>query len=242
MLVWYDVITQQNYFTNNHDIILQKDGLAMGSPSSGTISEIFLQYLEHSRLTPIADELQLINYYRYVDDVLIMFDEGHTDINTITNRFNSLHPNMQFTNEIEQNNQINYLDITITRKDDHIGISIYGKPTHTNTIIPHTSNHPTPHKYAAIRYLYNRLNTYQLSNEHYQQEVNTIQNILYNNSFPLQKHIHNHQPKHNNNTTSIEPHPQTTQQNTTTLLYPLRDHRTPPKNGVALHTLARRPS
>jgi hypothetical protein len=77
ILTWYDVITQQNYFSNNNDIILQKDDLAMGSPSSGTISEIFLQYLEHSRLTPIANELQLINYFRYVDDVLIMYDERH---------------------------------------------------------------------------------------------------------------------------------------------------------------------
>ena len=40
VLQWYDTITQQNYFTNNGNIILQKDGLAIGAPSSGIISEI----------------------------------------------------------------------------------------------------------------------------------------------------------------------------------------------------------
>jgi hypothetical protein len=37
LLNWYDAITQQNYFTHNNNIILQKDGLAMGSPSSSLI-------------------------------------------------------------------------------------------------------------------------------------------------------------------------------------------------------------
>jgi len=48
ILKWYDVITGQNYFTHNKDIILQYDGLAMGAPSSGLIAEIFLQHIEHT--------------------------------------------------------------------------------------------------------------------------------------------------------------------------------------------------
>ena len=41
LLMWYDVTTRQNYFTHNHDIISQNDGLAMGAPSSGLIAELF---------------------------------------------------------------------------------------------------------------------------------------------------------------------------------------------------------
>jgi hypothetical protein len=41
-------------------------------------------------------------------------------------------------------------------------ISIYRKPTFTDSIIPYTSNHPSQHKYAAVRFLYNRLNSYGL--------------------------------------------------------------------------------
>jgi hypothetical protein len=52
----------------------------MGAPSSSTISEIFLQYLEHTKLTPIADKLRLIKYFRYVDDILIIYDTLQTDI------------------------------------------------------------------------------------------------------------------------------------------------------------------
>jgi ankyrin repeat protein len=31
ILSWYDVITKQNYFTHNNNIVIQRDGLAMGA-------------------------------------------------------------------------------------------------------------------------------------------------------------------------------------------------------------------
>jgi hypothetical protein len=46
LLTWYDTITKQNDFTNKNNIIIQNDGLAMGAPPSGILSEIFLQYIE----------------------------------------------------------------------------------------------------------------------------------------------------------------------------------------------------
>jgi len=45
ILRWYDVITKQNYFSQKNNILVQRDGLAMGAPSSGLIAEIFLQHL-----------------------------------------------------------------------------------------------------------------------------------------------------------------------------------------------------
>jgi hypothetical protein len=66
--------------------------------------------------------------------------------------------------------------------------AIFRKPTFTDTIIPFTSNHPTHHKYATVKYLYNRLDSYNLQHEEYQQELNIIHNILHNNSFLIRPH------------------------------------------------------
>jgi hypothetical protein len=63
--------------------------------------------------------------------------------------------------------------------------SIYRNPTFTDTIIPYTSNHPTQHKYATVKFLYNRLNTYDLEREEYEHKLIIIHNILHNNSFPI---------------------------------------------------------
>ena len=176
---------KQNYFTHGDRIITRMDGLAMSVPSSGIISEILLQHFEPSHLPILTHKHKLVKYFRYVDDVLLTCDAVHTDIHTILSDFNSFHPNLQCTKETEHDNKLNYLDITIHKTSTSVNIGVFRKPTFTDTIIPYTSNHPPQHTYAAIRFLYNRLNSYQLHETKYQWEENIIQNILHNSSFPL---------------------------------------------------------
>lgn len=49
---------------------------------------------------------------------------------------------MKFTMEEENDNKINFLDITISKEDNNISFSIYRKPSTTDTIIQVT--HITP--------------------------------------------------------------------------------------------------
>jgi len=76
---------------------------------------------------------------------------------------------------------MNYLDVTIHRDVKRFSIDIYRKPTYTDSIIPIDACHPIEHKYAAIRYLHNRLNSYQLSHEKKEEESKIIEDILHNN-------------------------------------------------------------
>jgi hypothetical protein len=122
-LHWYDAITKQNYFTNN-DIIIQHDGLAMGAPSSGLIAEIFLQHMEHLHLAHLTHSHRIINYWRYVDDILLAFDPNGTNIQEIVYDFNAIHPKLQFTAETEKDNTLNYLDISIHRTPTGMKTSI----------------------------------------------------------------------------------------------------------------------
>ena len=187
---WYDVITQQNYFTNHGEILIQKDRLAMGA-------EFFLQNLEHTHLTHLSNKPKITRYFRYIDDILLIYDSNHTDIPNILGNFNTIHPNLQFTAENETNKKINYLDITIQRTRTCWKTSIYRKPTFTGTIIPYSSNHSTQHKYGAIRFLYKRLNTYNLQENEYKSEENSIRNIMHNNDFLIHPY---HPPPHRQTT------------------------------------------
>jgi hypothetical protein len=193
ILMRYDIIIGQNYFANNKDTVNQYDGLAMGTQSSGLIAEMFLQNIEHLHLTYLTHKHKIINYWTYVDDILLIFYSNHTNIQEILDDFNSLHPKLHFTAEAERDHTISYLDISIHRTPTSIKTSIYRKPTFTDTIIPYTSNHPSQHKYSAVKFLFNRLNSYNLQQEDYRQELNTIHNILHNNSFPITPH---HPPIH----------------------------------------------
>jgi len=80
---------------------------------------------------------------------------------------------------------LNYLNITIHRTPKGWKTSIYRKPTFTDSLIQYSSNHPAQHKYAAIKYLYNMLLTYNLHDHECRTEENTIHNIMFNNAFPI---------------------------------------------------------
>jgi len=154
LLARYDTITKQNFFSFKQHIHIQTDGLAMGALSSSILSEIFLQHVEHTHIPHLSMKHKLVNYFRFVDDIPHIFDYNNTDIQSILTNLNTLHPNLKFTAEIEHNNAINFLDTTIHKPQDNIKISIYRKPTFTDTIIPNTSNHPSKHKYAAVWFLH----------------------------------------------------------------------------------------
>jgi hypothetical protein len=104
--------------------------------------------------------------YKYHQNITVVLDVVYLYIQSILTDFNALHPNLLFTAELEHNNTINSLDTTIHKAQD-VRILIFRKPTFTDTIILYTSNHPLQHKYTAVRFLYNRLNTYQLQEEEY---------------------------------------------------------------------------
>jgi hypothetical protein len=87
----------------------------MGAPSSSSIAEIFLQHTENVRLAHLTHKHIIINYFRYVDDILLIFDPNHTDIQAILKDFNTLHPNLQFTAEVEREKTLNHLDISFTK-------------------------------------------------------------------------------------------------------------------------------
>jgi hypothetical protein len=55
--------------------------------------------------------------------------------------------------EIEKDNTINYLDVSIQKTPHKLITSIYRKPTFTDSIIPYTSNHSAQHIYVAVKFL-----------------------------------------------------------------------------------------
>jgi hypothetical protein len=87
-----------------------------------------------------------VNYARYVDDTLLIYDSQHTDLHSILHDFNSLHQNLHFTGETEHNNTISYLDITIHKTPSIL-------PQKTNPQIPpHPQSKPTTQSWTIFTY------------------------------------------------------------------------------------------
>jgi hypothetical protein len=70
------ITLEQNYFAFNGKYYLQDKGLAMGSPLSGILSEIYLNNFENKNIFTDKKNFasKIIFYKRYVDDTFLIYN------------------------------------------------------------------------------------------------------------------------------------------------------------------------
>jgi hypothetical protein len=180
-----ETILRQNYLQFNSKFFQPQKDVAMGSPISRLVSEIFLQCYENLILKNTLETKKIIFYNRYVDDILIIYDEHLINTNSIQNYMDNIHPDLQFKATNEKDSTINFMELSITREKRKLDINIYRKPTTTDTTIHYKSNHPIQYKMAAYRFMLNRLHSLPLSPEHKNLEMNTITQIAKQNGYPI---------------------------------------------------------
>jgi len=176
-------IVKQNYFQFQDKFHIQNVGLAMGSPTPSVLSEIYLQFMESTKLYNILLQNNVLGYFRYVDNILIVYNDHSTDTDKLLELFNNALPTMTFSTEKEPEDSINVLDIMLKKIAGNFSFIVHRKPTTTDNIIPSDSNHPREKKHAAIHCLLNRMDSYLLSRDAKERERNTIKQILHNNKY-----------------------------------------------------------
>jgi hypothetical protein len=181
LLTLINTIHEQKYLQFNHQFFKQNEGLAMVAPMSAILAETFIQYLEHTVISKILNKHQILDYYKYVENILIIYNIRNTNIENTLKEYNTIQPKLKFTMEKKSQNKISYLHLTITRKHNQLTFGIYRKPTTIDSIIHNYSCHPYKYKKSAINYLTNCMNTYPLTQENKHQEQIIIQEILQNN-------------------------------------------------------------
>jgi hypothetical protein len=100
----------------------QKNGIAMGSPISGMIAEIYLQQIEELHIRHWIESKEIIYYERYVDDIIIMFNHSKTNETPISSIINGINEQLEFKATFEVNKSINYLDLTIHRRSCRVPV------------------------------------------------------------------------------------------------------------------------
>ena len=89
--------------------------------------------------------------YRYVDDIFAIWPHGKASLTTFLVHLSSLHKNIQFTMEMEENGRLPFLDIDIYKKTTgSLGHKVYRKPTHTNRYLHQLSHHHPAHKHSVL--------------------------------------------------------------------------------------------
>lgn len=81
----------------------------MGSSLSSPIAELVMERLEETCLKQLKYPPSF--YFRYDDDIITTYPEEH--VHDALHKFNSWYPNIQFTIELEENNEKGFLDIKL---------------------------------------------------------------------------------------------------------------------------------
>lgn len=168
-----------NYFLVNECYYRQNEGLFMGCSLSSKCVERVIEDVVDKTIEAMGWNPLL--WTIYVDDHLAIIPDGKE--NLILDKLNSYHPNIKFTLEREIDSSINFLDVTISHKEDKIFTNWYHKPIASNRLINFYSAHPKHMiRNTAISFA---SRVFQLSHRQFN-NINTsrILDILKKNNFP----------------------------------------------------------
>ena len=132
------------------------NGVAMGSPLAPALAEVFLTKIENDFINNPSNPLKFLLYYRFVDDIFVIFPEDENE-KEFLKIFNNFHKNLKFTLEHEQFNQLNFLDVLISKNNGQIMTSWYRKSSNTLMFNPWNSHGPKIYKINLIKTMVNRL-------------------------------------------------------------------------------------
>ena len=134
----------------------------MGKSTSSPLSDIYMEDFEAAALAnyptgdnSISPSEVILFWVRKADDTLTAIHNDH--IQPLHDYLNSIHPDIRWTKEVEQDGRIAMLDVQIIRNPDgKLNFDVYRKPTHTNQYIPFDSHQPLSHKLSTIHALTRR--------------------------------------------------------------------------------------
>ena len=171
------------YFRVEETYYQQVDGLAMGSPLSPAICNI---YMEQQELNALQSSQQVPTLWlRYVDDIFAIWPHGRQDLDHFLDHLNSRNPAIQYTMELEEDSVLPFLDVKIQKNEHHLSMSVFRKKTHTDRYLHYTSNHPTNVKRGIVRCLAERAKRVCSSNIELTKEQKSLEQAFRANGYPI---------------------------------------------------------
>ena len=109
----------------------QPRGLGMGKSTSSPLSDVFMEDFEQKALATFPHNDAILFWLRKADDTLVAVHKDHAE--GLFTHINSIHPDIKWTKEEEEEGTIHMLDVSIKRNaDGSLAFDVVRKPTHTN--------------------------------------------------------------------------------------------------------------
>nr|VZI24887.1 unnamed protein product [Spirometra erinaceieuropaei] len=170
---------QQTFFTFAGETYEQIKGTPMGSPVSGLVAELILQELEKIAFL----QHEPVFWRRYVDDTFVIVKKDM--LQHFHSLLNAVFPDIKFTREEEQEQQLPFLDVLVRRNlNGELETTVYRKATNTTQLLSFHSNHPVAHKRSCMKTLFKRIQTHCSKLEDRARESRYLRDQFVQNGYP----------------------------------------------------------
>ncbi|GJQ72706.1 hypothetical protein Trydic_g1363 [Trypoxylus dichotomus] len=124
------ICANSTYFHVDNKFYQQGFGMAVGSPLSPALSNIYMEEFERRAME--SYELKPKMWLRYGDDTFVIWPRGEEEINGYLQHLNDSEESIKFTMELEVDNRISFLDVLVYKQSGGtLRTTVYKKPTHT---------------------------------------------------------------------------------------------------------------
>ena len=94
-------------------------------------------------------------YYRYMDDIFLIWPYGNDSLTYFLEHANNIHQNIKFTHKCSQTT-LPFLDVSVQIAQNKIFSTLHKKPTDSHSYLHYTSCHPVHIKNSLIYYQFLR--------------------------------------------------------------------------------------
>jgi hypothetical protein len=175
------MLEHYTYFQLGDQYYEQQRGLAMGSPLSPILADLYMDKMERKIMDKGKGKIKF--WKKYVDDVFAII-QGDGDPEEILHQANSISVTVKFTLEQEKDGSLPFLDIVITRRENQLETSVYRKKTDSGRFLHYDSNHPRSVKVGVANCLLNRATTQCITQGDRRREHEQVKSTLRRNGYP----------------------------------------------------------
>ena len=173
---------KNTYFTFQDQFYEQVEGVAMGSPVSPIVANLYMEYLEQKALSTAPHSPRF--WHRFVNDTFVIQKEVNKQ--DFLQHMNSVDPSIRFTMEDnKKDGSIPFLDTIVKPEPDgSLSITVYRKPTHTDQYLQWDSHHHLLAKFNVINTLSHGAKTVCSRPELLEQEMDYLRKAVTKCKYP----------------------------------------------------------
>ena len=153
----------------------QKRGTVVGTKFPPPYSILLMAELEQKILRKA--EFKPYIWWRYIDDIFLLWEHGEEKLKSFINNINKMHPTIKLTADWSKTS-INVLEVTVSIAEGVIETDLYVKPTDSHEYLLPSSGNPFYCKKSIPYSQAKRLNRTYSNNEIFDKRSNVLEKYL----------------------------------------------------------------